>query len=299
MVGAGLLAVGAGVLMAGRVLRPLHRITGTARRIAESTEHRAGLHERINLVGPRDELHELADTFDAMLARLDDAFASQRRFVADASHELRTPLAIDRTVLEVALARPDASDDARQLATRLLGTTVRHERLLDGLLTLAHSDQGLAGRVPVDLAELAGHTLAQARPEATAAGIGLHDDLSPAPTTGDPVLLERVALNLLHNGIRHNSGPGGRVRIATRRVDGTAELCVDNTGPEVPPDTVPDLFEPFHRLSRASTGRDGAGLGLAIVRSVTAAHGGTVTAAALPEGGLVVRVRLPAGPPPG
>src|SRR5262245_3963590 len=278
-------ATGFGWLMAGRVLRPVHEITATARRVADRS-----LHERIDLQGPQDELKELADTFDAMLARLDSAFAGQRRFVADASHELRTPLAVNRTLLEVALADPKASEDLRRLATNLLTTTERNEHLIEGLLLLAQSGNELTERRAVDLEEITRHVLALVEQEAADAGVTVRSALAAMPAGGDPILLERVVLNLIQNGIRH-SEPGGWVSVTT----GPNGLVVGNTGPVVPGYEVDSLFEPFRRLPppRAVQHR-GIGLGLSIVRSIVIAHGGSVTVEPRPDGGLDVTVRLDA-----
>jgi signal transduction histidine kinase len=283
LVGVG--ATGFGWLVAGRALRPLHEITATARRVADRS-----LHERIDLQGPQDELKELADTFDAMLARLDSAFAGQRRFVADASHELRTPLAVNRTLLEVALADPDGSEDLRRLATNLLTTTARNEQLIEGLLLLAQSGNELTERRPVDLEEIAQHVLALVEHEATEAGIELRPALGAMPATGDPILLERVVLNLVQNGIRHND-PGGWVSVST----GANGLVVGNSGPVVPGYEVDSLFEPFRRLPAQRAGQQrGIGLGLSIVRSIVIVHSGSVTITPHPDGGLIVTVRLEA-----
>ena len=283
LVGVG--ATGFGWLMAGRVLRPVHEITATARRVADRS-----LHERIDLQGPQDELKELADTFDAMLARLDSAFAGQRRFVADASHELRTPLAVNRTLLEVALADPDGSEDLRRLATNLLTTTERNELLIEGLLLLAQSGNELTDRRPVDLAEITEHVLAVVEHEAATAGVTPRPALDPMPASGDPILLERVVLNLVQNGIRHNE-PGGWVSVTT----GADGLIVGNTGPVVPGYEVDSLFEPFRRLPVQRAGEQrGIGLGLSIVRSIVIAHCGSVTITPRSDGGLVVTVRLEA-----
>jgi signal transduction histidine kinase len=288
-----LVAVAVGWLMAGRTLRPLQEITATARRATDRS-----LHERIALTGPQDELKELADTFDAMLERLDQAFAGQRRFVANASHELRTPLAISRTVLEVAMTAPDASPDLRQVGRTLLATNERSERLIDGLLALATSESEPPLRVPVDVADVARQSLDLVAPEAELRGVAVRRSLEPAQVSGDGVLLERLALNLVQNGIRHNA-PGGFVRVVTATTAAGRELVVTNSGPAVPPYEVEALFEPFRRLNAQRTGSDrGVGLGLSIVRSVTRAHGGTVTAVPRDGGGLVVRVVLPVPPEP-
>jgi signal transduction histidine kinase len=285
------LAVGFGWIMAGRVLRPLQRITETATRVADRS-----LHERIALEGPRDELKELADTFDAMLERLDQAFESQRRFVADASHKLRTPLAVNRTLLEVALTNPDAPPELRQLVHALLTTNERSERLLEGLLTLARTQSQALKRRPVDLSDVAAQAVEQTAHEASQSGVAVHATPDPAMTTGDPVLLERLALNLVQNGIRHNHR-GGWVTVTTAPAEqpGRVELVVTNTGPVVSPFEAEELFEPFRRLNGDRISHDrGVGLGLPIVRSVARTHGGDVAAVPRGDGGLVVRVRLPA-----
>jgi signal transduction histidine kinase len=282
----GALAIGSGWWMAGRALRPLHQITATARRIADDR----GLHERIALGGPADELRELADTFDAMLERLGRAFDGQRTFVANASHELRTPLAINRTLIEVASTRPDAPRELRDLGETLLAVNARHERLIDGLLLLARSEAAPPERVAVDLDEITGHVESRSAPAAEEAGVELLRSGLPAPTVGDPVLLERVVENLVDNAIRYNR-PGGRVELTAGSGGSRSWVAVANTGPVVPDYLVPALFEPFRR-SRDRTAAAGSGLGLSIVAAVVRAHGGTVTAKARPGGGLVVRVEL-------
>jgi len=295
----GVIAGGSGWLLAGRALHPLQQITATARRVADRS-----LHERIALDGPHDEIKDLADTFDAMLERLDRSFDSQRRFVANASHELRTPLTINRTLIEVALDNPQANESFRQLGDTLLAVNQRHERLIDGLLTLAGSEQGITDPTPVDLADIARHITTESRGAAHTAGVDIRTHLQPAPVTGDPVLLERLTQNLLDNAIRYNLPEHGEITVTTDTVDDNAHLTVDNTGPPVPPYEVPSLFEPFRRLptterladsTPTSTSR-GAGLGLSIVRSVAHAHSGDVHASPRENGGLTVEVRLPAAP---
>jgi signal transduction histidine kinase len=283
--GVGVIAALLGWFVAARALRPLQQITGTARRVADRN-----LHERIDLDGPQDEIKDLADTFDAMLERLDRAFDSQRRFVANASHELRTPLTINRTLIEVALENPYAGPALRQLGDTLLAVNQRHERLIDGLLTLAGSEEHIVDPIPVDLADVARHVTTEAGDAAVAAGIDVRTDLEPTEVTGDPVLLERLVQNLIDNAIRYNRPEDGRVTVTTGTIDGTAQLTVDNTGPPVPPYEIPGLFEPFHRLSTTDRG---TGLGLSIVRSVARAHGGEAHATPGPDGGLTVRVVLP------
>jgi signal transduction histidine kinase len=295
----GVIAGGFGWLLAGRALHPLQQITATARRVADRS-----LHERIALDGPDDEIKDLADTFDAMLERLDRSFDSQRHFVANASHELRTPLTISRAVIEVALDNPQADESLRQLGATLLAVNQRHERLIDGLLTLASSEQGVTDPIRVDLADIARHITTESRGAARTGGIDIRTDLRPAPVNGDPVLLERLTQNLLDNAIRYNLPEHGEINVTTDTVDDSAHLTIDNTGPPVPPYEVPGLFEPFRRLptserladsTDAATSR-GAGLGLSIVRSVAHAHGGEVHAAPRGDGGLTVQVQLPATP---
>ncbi len=293
----GVIAGGFGWLLAGRALRPLQQITATARRVADRS-----LHERIALDGPHDEIKDLADTFDAMLERLDHSFDSQRRFVANASHELRTPLTINRSLIEVALDGPQANESLRQLGGTLLAVNERHERLIDGLLTLTSSEQGVVDSTPVDLADIARHITTESQNAAHTAGVAIRTHLQSAPVTGDPVLLERLAQNLVDNAIRYNLPEHGEITVTTDTVDGNAHLTVDNTGLPVPPYEVQSLFEPFRRLptterladsTTTSVGR-GAGLGLSIVRSVAHAHGGDVHSSPRENGGLTVQVRIPA-----
>jgi signal transduction histidine kinase len=292
-------AVAFGWLLAGRALAPVQRITETARRIGAGG---TGLHERIALTGPDDEVKELADTFDTMLARLDHAFDGQRRFVANASHELRTPLAINRALIEVTVTRPEISADARALGEALLTVNARHERLIDGLLTLADSESEVTEQSPVDLAEVAAHVLDLAAPAAREAAVTVQPAvLEPAPVAGDPVLLERMVHNLVENAVRHNvsgwlsvsTGCSGGTD-GTGGADGSARLVVTNTGPVVPGYEIESLFEPFRRAAQRTAGADrGFGLGLSIVRAVARAHGGQVRAAPRDGGGLVVEVTLP------
>ncbi|HEY1177452.1 MAG TPA: HAMP domain-containing sensor histidine kinase [Phytomonospora sp.] len=289
----GAVAIVLGWLLAARVLRPLHLVTETARRIADAPAAGRGLHERIALHGPRDEVRELADTFDLMLERLDASFDGQRRFIANASHELRTPLTLNRALIEVAVHRGPVSDEVRQLGETLLAVNARHERLIEGLLLLADSERELTERSYVDLADVVEH-VAGLEAEGTAVVKAVPGE---APTTGDPVLLERLVQNLVENGVRYNVD-GGWVRVASSRApDGSAVVEVSNTGPVVPRYEVASLFEPFRRLGaeRLSATSPGAGLGLSIVRAVARAHGGDVRAEPREGGGLVVTVTLPEG----
>jgi signal transduction histidine kinase len=304
-----LLAVLVGYFLARRLLRPLNRITKTARKVASRPDR--GLHARIELEGPNDELMELAQTFDDMLDRLDRAFEGQQRFVGNASHELRTPLAINRTLLEVTLMDPEVTEQTQQLCKTLLATNERSERMIEGLLLLARADSEPASREPIELADVVIRSTAQCEMEAAERQITIRKALQPVKVSGDGILLERIATNLVQNALRHNAGAGGWVDVLTydRREDaavtggpGYGLLVVANTGPEVPPYAVESLFEPFKR-GVASTGQAGAvrdpkdkgvGLGLSIVRSVVRAHGGRIAAEPRPGGGLIVRVWLPA-----
>jgi hypothetical protein len=228
-----------------------------------------------------------------MLGRLDAAFETQRRFVANASHELRTPLAIARTEVDVALADPDtAPDELRAMAGRVLEANQRSERLIEGLLTLARSERQLRAREPVDLSVAAADALEVAAREVERLGLRVSRMLGAAPVAGDRALLERLVANLVENAVRHNR-PGGWVEVDTGRAGPLAVVRVANGGPPIPPDQVATLFEPFRRLEADRTGSDrGAGLGLSIVKAVAAAHGGRATARPLEDGGLEVTVEL-------
>jgi signal transduction histidine kinase len=271
-----------------RVLRPLHKVTGAARRASQ--EH---LDERIHLDGSHDELRELADTFDEMLNRLDLAFASQRRFVANASHELRTPLTSMRTLIDVAMAKPTRTAEALEmLVGHVRHALVQSEAIIDGLLTLARSDRGLAARELVDLEAAAQDAIDQSSMIARASKVVIEADLSAAPTLGDRVLVERVASNLVDNAVRYNM-TGGSVQVKTGTDHGVSYLSVTNTGPLVPDSKVASLFEPFTRLDERVSNGEGAGLGLSIVASVISAHSGQLQADALAGGGLKMTVRFP------
>jgi signal transduction histidine kinase len=279
---------GLGWYMSGRVLRPVRVITQTARRASE--QH---LGERLALTGPRDELKELAYTFDDMLERLDSAFATQRRFVANASHELRTPLTVMRTAIDVTLAK--ASPTARQLtdmAVRVRRSIDRAETMIEALLTLAVSDQGTLSTEFTDLATWAEDAIDAAAPDIERLNLQVDTELDPAETTGDPQLLERMISNLVDNAVRHNQ-PRGWIRLRTGSSDAAAYLQIANSGPYIPDDAVPLLFEPFRRMEARTGGREGVGLGLSIARSVLTAHHATVTARSQPAGGLDISVVIP------
>ncbi len=285
--GMAVLCFGLGWVVAGRALRPLKTITGTARRLSETT-----LNERIDLPGPKDELKELADTFDEMLARLDAAFDGQRRFVANASHELRTPLSIIRAEIDVTLANPDPTrEEYEAMVDVVRRATERSERLIDSLLLLARAEGPSIAGPEIDLRTLAARVLGRLEAEAETREIRLERSLAPAVVRGDEVLLERLVENLVENAIRYDS-PGGWVRVTT---GSEVTLVVTNSGDGTPVRDVEALFEPFRRGERDRVRSDrGVGLGLAIVRAVAHAHGGSVDATGPPTGGLEIRVRLPA-----
>jgi signal transduction histidine kinase len=287
------LGVAGAYLVAGRALRPLHRVTATARRLSSET-----LEERIRYDGADDEVAELAATFDAMLDRLNESFAGQKRFVANASHELRTPLAVMRTEIDVTLSDPEADvAEYRRMATVVRDASERANALVEALLVLARTDaqagRRLVRKVPADLSTCATAALSAMNREAKRLSLTVTTDLRPAPVVGDPGLLERLAGNLVENAVRYNHLQG-RIWVRTTTDDQHATLVVGNTGFEVDEGDVPGLFEPFRRGGRERTGARGSGLGLSIVRAVCDAHGGSVSAAALSGGGLEITVTLPA-----
>ena len=278
-----------GWFAAGRMLRPLRQMAASAQNISAGN-----LHDRLALTGPRDEFKQLGDTIDDLLARLEAAFAAQRRFVANAAHELRTPLTLERTLLQVALADPNATE-ARLRATceELLQSGRNQERLLDGLLTLATGERGLERREWFDLAPLAQRSLDTMQPEIASRRLHTRIWLAPASVLGDPALVQRLLVNLLDNAIRYNR-PGGWAELETATAGGGTTLRVANSGPVVPPEAVERLFEPFHRLGTERVAANGHyGLGLSIARAIATAHGATITAEAPTDGGLVVTVAFP------
>ncbi len=280
-------AIGSTVLgwfIAGRVLRPLRQMTETAQTISARN-----LGDRLALSGPDDEFKRLGDTFDELLGRLQSAFESQRRFVANAAHELRTPLTVDRTLLQVALANPDAGvEQWRATCEELLVSGREQERLLEALLTLASSERGLERSEPVDLAVIV------ARVAAMDEAGHLKATLSSAPVSGDPALIERLTANLIDNAIRHND-ERRVLEVSTGVVGEWSYLTVENTGSVVPAWALQRLFEPFSRVEevrRAET-TEHHGLGLSIVRSIATAHHAEVEARPREGGGLAVTVRFP------
>ena len=275
-----------GWFAAGRVLRPLREMTDAARTISAGN-----LGRRLALTGPDDEFKRLGDTLDDLLARLESSFDAQRRFVANASHELRTPLTVERTLLQVALADPDATEASlRAACEEILACGREHERLLESLLTLASSERAVNHREPIDLARVAGHVLITPRPDIQRQGLALDTTLEPATVAGDPALIERLMANLVDNAVRYNH-PGGRIEVRTAAVNGQAVVSVANTGPVVLPEETDRLFEPFQRLGGRTAPADGHhGLGLSIVRAIALAHDATIDAVPQPEGGLAVTV---------
>ena len=284
-------SIALGWLVAGRVLRPLRTITATARRMSANN-----LNQRLALAGPDDELKELSDTFDGLLARLEAAFAAQRQFVANASHELRTPLARQRTVMEVALADPERTvGSLSQACSQALAADEQQERLIEALLTLARSQRGLDRREPVELAAVIAGVLRTRLPEAGRRGITVSTGLGLGLALGDARLAERLVANLVDNALRHNV-PGGWVRIKSGSRPGYAFLAIANSGPVIAGDEVGRLFEPFQRLAVGRVSRDGLGLGLSIVRAIAAAHHAQLRARPVPAGGLDIQLRFPVQP---
>ena len=283
------IALGGGWLIAGRVLRPLRTMTATARDISARN-----LHQRLAITGPDDEIRQLGQTLDGLFERLEASFQAQRNFVANASHELRTPVSAEKTVLQVALADPQATNAAlRSACEKALRWNAQQERLIDSLLTLASTERGIESWEPFDLAGIVARAIRDAREDAERRDISIDADHSAAPTVGDPALVESLITNLVSNAIRHNVD-GGRVEVSTAVIDAHAVLKVRNTGPLIPPDEVDRLFQPFQRLGtqRLRQG-DGHGLGLAIARAIVNVHNAQLTANARPQGGLDISVSFP------
>ena len=312
---------GLGWLIAGRLLRPLRVITATAREISATN-----LHRRLSLGHGQDEFRELGETLDDLFGRLEAAFESQRHFVANASHELRTPLTAERTVLQVALADPEAGHGPlRPACEEVLALGQQQERLIDALLTLARGEQGVERPESFDLAEVTAKVLADRHAGALRSGLDLRGSLAAAPASGDRGLALSLVANLVDNALRHNlpgslpGSSGGWVSVETSAGGGRAVVSVRNSGPLIPPGEVARLFQPFQRLGAERVRRSGSGasaagggvagggvagghgLGLAIVRAIADAHGAEVTARAQAEGGLSIEVAFGPGPvsPPG
>jgi len=278
-----------GWLLAGRMLSPLTRITDATRMAANGS-----LSHRIQLEGPDDEFRELADAFDAMLARLESHVAEQQRFAANASHELRTPLAISQTLLDV--ARNDPAQGSAELVNRLDAVNARAIHLTEALLLLSRADRRSFTREHVDLSLVAEEATETLLPLAEKHRVSIHTSGDTAPTVGSHALLQQLTTNLVHNGIVHNLAEGGTVRVTTAVRPESVVLTVENTGEKLTPQLVSTLTEPFQRATdRVRTDDAGVGLGLAIVKSITDAHDGTLTLTPRATGGLSVTVELPAG----
>jgi signal transduction histidine kinase len=267
-------------------------MTTTTRQISERN-----LHERLALTGPGDELKDLGDTIDGLLARLEAAFDSQRRFVANASHELRTPLMLSQTLLQVALANPDITlDSLRAACEEAVDAGKDQAQLIDALVTLARSQRGLDHREPVDLTAVVNDALHAREPSAAARGLRVDAALNDAKVSGDARLIYRLVSNLVDNAIRYNI-TGGRLEVNLAASATAATLTVTNTGPPVPADEVSRLLEPFQRAAPDRTASpDGLGLGLSIVADIAEAHRANLVVRSRPEGGLTVAVRFPAEP---
>jgi signal transduction histidine kinase len=282
-------SIGLGWIVAGRVLRPLRTITVAAQRISATS-----LNQRLGLAGPDDEIKELGDTFDGLLARLEASFRSQRQFIANASHELRTPLTRQRLVSQLALDDPDASVETLRAAhERVLASGAHQEQLIEALLTLASGQAGLDRSEPIDLADVAAQVLHRRRLDASYPDLAIRAELSPARLTGDPRLAERMVANLIDNALHHNLA-GGWVEVTATTRAGHAILTVANTGPEIPATEAGRLLRPFQRLGTDRTGHGrGLGLGLSIVQAIADTHGATLTVTPRPGGGLRVEVAFP------
>jgi hypothetical protein len=281
-----------GWLVSGRALRPVRSITEAARRAADLR-----LGQRLALGGPDDEFKQLADTFDVMLERLDSAFTSQKRFVANAAHELRTPLAAMRTAVDVTLSKPArTSEQLEAMAARVRRLVQRAEATIEALLALATSELGPTGREALDLATIAEDAL-----DATNGAIGqryitIEAALESALTSSDRVLLERMIANLIENAVRHNI-PGGWIGIRTVQEPGGAVFEIANTGPAVSAEQVPTLFEPFGRAQQCLNHSDGVGLGLSIANAIARARDARISARPRSGGGLEMSVTMPGAAP--
>ena len=286
-----------GWLLAGRMLAPLTRITDATRIAATGS-----LSHRIRLPGRRDEFRELADAFDAMLARLEAHVAEQQRFAAEqqrfaanASHELRTPLAVTQTLLEV--ARNDPSHENGELVDRLHAVNSRAIDLTEALLLLSRADRRSFTPEHVDLSLIAEEATETLLPLAEQRGLTIETCGDATATIGSPALLLQMATNLVHNAIVHNLPEQGTVWVTTNVHPKSVMLTVESTGQKLTPQLVSTLGEPFQRGSkRIRADHAGVGLGLAIVKSITQAHDGTLTLTPRPAGGLRVTVQLPAAP---
>ena len=280
-----------GWVLAGRMLRPLSSMNAAAKRAASGD-----LSQRLALSGPRDEIHDLADTFDTMLASLERSFSVHRRFAANASHELRTPLATTQTMIDVVLSDPDASaEDLRRVLTRVLETNRANRETIDALLDLADAQSGKLAQEDVDMEATVRDALGTIAPEVAEYDLHVSTHLLPARVPGDPVLLRQSVSNLLRNAARYNT-EGGRITVDMTRLNDDLRLTIRNDGPLVAAESVESLREPFVRgEGRGRTRGSGHGLGLAIVTAVATAHGGSLRLSANPAGGLTAVLELPGG----
>ena len=280
-----------GWVLAGRMLRPLSSMNAAAKRAASGD-----LSQRLALSGPRDEIHDLADTFDTMLASLERSFSVHRRFAANASHELRTPLATTQTMIDVVLSDSDASaEDLRRVLTRVLETNRANRETIDALLDLADAQSGRLAHEDVDMEATVRDALGIIAPEVAEHDLHVSTHLLPARVPGDPVLLRQSVSNLLRNAARYNT-EGGRITVDMTRLNDGLRLTIRNDGPLVAAESVESLREPFVRgEGRGRTRGSGHGLGLAIVTAVATAHGGSLRLSANPVGGLTAVLELPGG----
>ena len=280
-----------GWILAGRMLQPLSSMNEAAKRAASGD-----LSQRLALSGPRDEIHDLADTFDNMLASLERSFSVHRRFAANASHELRTPLATTQTMIDVALSDPQASaEELRTVLTRVLETNRANRETIDALLDLADAQSGKLARENVDMEATVRDALSIIAPEVAERDLHVSSHLRSIQVPGDPILLRQSVSNLLRNAARYNVD-GGRITVSMTRLDDAVRLTICNDGPVVPADKLDSLREPFVRgEGRGRTRGSGHGLGLAIVTAVATAHGGELRLSANPTGGLTVVLELPRG----
>jgi signal transduction histidine kinase len=283
-------SAGLGWVLAGRVLRPLRHITNTAQQISATS-----LERRLALTGPNDEIKQMADTFDDLLARLQSTFEAQRQFVANASHELRTPLARQRVLGQVALGDPAATvEELRAAHERILATGAEQERLIEAMLTLARGQTGLNHHDPLDLAALTHAGLTARHATAERRGITMTADLAPARILGDPHLIERMIANILDNALLHNQH-GGQVEVTTAAAGGRATLTVANSGPQLTTEDTERLLRPFQRLEATRLRNEsGLGLGLPIIEAIATAHHGGLSIAPRAAGGLMLTVQFPA-----
>lgn len=269
----------------------MRSITEVAKRASELR-----LGERLALTGPDDEFKQLADTFDVMLERIDAAFTSQKRFVANAAHELRTPLTAMRTAIEVTLSKPTRTPEQLEaMAARVKRSVERAEATVEALLALATSEVGPTDQEAIDLATAAEDAVDASRAAIDQRQITVDATLEPALAQGDRVLLERMIANLIDNAVRHNN-PGGWIKIRTIQQADSAVFEITNTGPSVPAEQIPTLFEPFARAKHRLNHSDGVGLGLSIANTIARAHNATITTRPRLGGGLEMSVTIPVNP---